>query len=170
MVCMHVCRTSLSWKLHTIHMLPTHLSILPTHVSILHTHLSILPDHLSILPSHLSILCTHLSILPHYLSILPSHLSILCTHLSILPRYLSISILLSLAVRTYLLLLQGPMWRQIRGMGLSYHYSMRCKIEEGLLYFILFRSAQVAQAFEVAKKILVSYHGGQEKGTRYNAD
>ena len=40
-------------------------------------------------------------------------------------------------------------------MGLSYHYSMWCKIEEGLLYFILFRSAQVAQAFEEAKKILV---------------
>jgi Zn-dependent M16 (insulinase) family peptidase len=46
-------------------------------------------------------------------------------------------------------------------MGLSYHYSMRCKIEEGLLYFILFRSAQVAQAFEVAKKILDGFLTGE---------
>ena len=47
------------------------------------------------------------------------------------------------------------MWRQIRGMGLSYHYSMRCLIEAGYISFNLFRAAQVVQAFEEAKKIMV---------------
>lgn len=47
------------------------------------------------------------------------------------------------------------MWRQIRGMGLSYHYHMRCQIEAGYIRFILYRAAQVVQAFEEAKKIMV---------------
>ena len=47
------------------------------------------------------------------------------------------------------------MWRQIRGMGLSYHYHMRCHIEAGYIKFILYRAAQVVQAFEEAKKIMV---------------
>ena len=48
------------------------------------------------------------------------------------------------------------MWRQIRGMGLSYHYSMSCSPSEGLLYLVLYKSTQVVQAYDVARKILVS--------------
>ena len=51
------------------------------------------------------------------------------------------------------------MWRQIRGMGLSYHYQIRCQIEAGYIKFILYRSAQVVQAFEEAKKIMVQQTG-----------
>ena len=45
-------------------------------------------------------------------------------------------------------------------MGLSYHYSMRCNIEAGFIRFILFRAAQVVQAFEEAKKIMVQWSVG----------
>ena len=48
------------------------------------------------------------------------------------------------------------MWRQIRGMGLSYHYSMSCSPSEGLLYLVLYKSSQLVQAYDVARKILVS--------------
>lgn len=57
----------------------------------------------------------------------------------------------------YLCALEGPMWRQIRGMGLSYHYSMTCQEENGLLLFLLFKSSQLVQAYEVAREIVVSY-------------
>ena len=52
---------------------------------------------------------------------------------------------------------QGPMWRQIRGMGLAYHYSMRCVPSEGLLYLQLYKASQLVQAYDVARKIVVSH-------------
>ena len=48
------------------------------------------------------------------------------------------------------------MWRQIRGMGLSYHYSMVCSPSQGLLYLVLYKSTQLLQAYNVARKIVVS--------------
>ena len=57
----------------------------------------------------------------------------------------------------YLTQLEGPMWRQVRGLGLAYHYSMYVKPDTGLLYFILFKSTHVVNAYKVAKEIVVSY-------------
>ena len=48
------------------------------------------------------------------------------------------------------------MWRQIRGMGLSYNYRMICRPDNGHLYFQLFKSSQLIQAYRVAKEIMVS--------------
>ena len=54
------------------------------------------------------------------------------------------------------------MWRQIRGMGLSYHYSMRCAPDSGRLSFLLFKSAQLVKAYEVAMEIMVrTLHSGR---------
>lgn len=52
---------------------------------------------------------------------------------------------------------QGPMWRQIRGMGLSYNYHMSCHPDQGQLYFHLFKSSQLVPAFKEAKDIMVAY-------------
>ena len=68
------------------------------------------------------------------------------------------------------------MWRQIRGMGLSYHYrcgrgsgrglitnslsfpySLSISPETGHLSFVLFKSSQLVQAYEVARDIVVSH-------------
>jgi len=62
----------------------------------------------------------------------------------------------------YLTQLEGPMWRQIRGLGLSYHYSMYVNIEHGLLYFTLQKSTHLANAFKEAKKITESFISGDE--------
>lgn len=48
------------------------------------------------------------------------------------------------------------MWRQIRGMGLAYHYSINCYPSQGLLYLVLYRATQVVQAYDMARKIVVS--------------
>lgn len=53
-------------------------------------------------------------------------------------------------------MLQGPLWRQVRGMGLSYNYRMACYPEQGHLYFQLFKSSQLVQAYKVSKGIVVS--------------
>ncbi len=47
------------------------------------------------------------------------------------------------------------MWRQIRGMGLSYHYNISANPESGKLTFVLFKSSHLVKAYEVAKEILV---------------
>ncbi len=47
------------------------------------------------------------------------------------------------------------MWRQIRGMGLSYHYSMSASPESGKLTFVLYKSSQLVRAYEVAMEIMV---------------
>ena len=51
------------------------------------------------------------------------------------------------------------MWRQIRGMGLSYDYSMRCTPESGQLAFNLFESSQLVEAYKVARQIMVTSVG-----------
>jgi len=46
------------------------------------------------------------------------------------------------------------MWKQIRGLGLSYGYSMLLKIHQGLLYNCLYMSASLLEAYKQAKKII----------------
>ncbi|XP_063241639.1 uncharacterized protein C05D11.1-like [Bacillus rossius redtenbacheri] len=54
----------------------------------------------------------------------------------------------------YLTQLEGPMWRQIRGMGLSYGYSIVPKPNEGLLYMTFYRATNCVQAFKEASKLV----------------
>jgi Zn-dependent M16 (insulinase) family peptidase len=46
----------------------------------------------------------------------------------------------------YLTCLEGPFWKQIRGLGLSYSYSISVDAEQGKLTFMLFKSTNVAGA------------------------
>ena len=43
-------------------------------------------------------------------------------------------------------------------MGLSYNYRMDCYPDVGHLYFQLFKSTQLVQAYTVAKEIMVCAH------------
>ncbi|KAJ8023724.1 hypothetical protein HOLleu_36243 [Holothuria leucospilota] len=56
--------------------------------------------------------------------------------------------------------LEGPMWKQIRGMGLAYHYRMHVKPEEGLLYLQLFKCTHVVSAYKETKAIVEGYLSG----------
>ncbi|XP_014676544.1 PREDICTED: uncharacterized protein C05D11.1-like isoform X2 [Priapulus caudatus] len=61
----------------------------------------------------------------------------------------------------YLTQLEGPMWRQIRGHGLSYHYSMSITPDTGLMTFVLFKSTHIASAYKRAKTIVDDYVSGR---------
>jgi len=63
----------------------------------------------------------------------------------------------------YFTALEGPFWKQIRGKGLSYNYSIQQHIEEGLLYFVLGQSANVVKAYSEAKLILDKYLRREEE-------
>ncbi|KAJ1519883.1 hypothetical protein ONE63_004123 [Megalurothrips usitatus] len=54
----------------------------------------------------------------------------------------------------YLSQLEGPMWKQIRGQGLSYSYSVFPTTHEGLLYLVLYRATNVVAAYKEARSIL----------------
>ncbi|XP_076234685.1 uncharacterized protein C05D11.1 [Calliopsis andreniformis] len=53
----------------------------------------------------------------------------------------------------YLIQLEGPMWRHIRGQGLSYGYNIYPKPSEGLLYLTFYRSTNIIAAYKEAKSI-----------------
>lgn len=63
----------------------------------------------------------------------------------------------------YLTQLEGPMWRQIRGVGLSYSYSINLQLTDGLLYLVLFKSTHVAAAYKAAFDIIEKHIKGAEK-------
>uniref|UniRef100_A0A1L8DTH1 Putative zn2+-dependent endopeptidase insulinase superfamily protein n=1 Tax=Nyssomyia neivai TaxID=330878 RepID=A0A1L8DTH1_9DIPT len=54
----------------------------------------------------------------------------------------------------YLTQLEGPLWRQIRGQGLAYGYSMIPRPHEGLLYLTFYRSTNVMAAYKETKIIV----------------
>lgn len=54
----------------------------------------------------------------------------------------------------YLLQLEGPLWRQIRGAGLAYGYSITPRPNEGLLYLSLYRATNVFGAYKETKNII----------------
>lgn len=60
----------------------------------------------------------------------------------------------------YLTQLEGPMWKQIRGLGLSYSYSIILKPEAGLIYFVLFKSASLVKAYKEGKAIVDNHLNG----------
>ena len=47
------------------------------------------------------------------------------------------------------------MWKQIRGQGLSYSYSVFPSTSDGLLYLTLYRATNVVAAYKEARNILV---------------
>lgn len=46
------------------------------------------------------------------------------------------------------------MWKQIRGKGLSYNYTLMLKINEGLLYLVLAKATNVVGAYKEALDIV----------------
>ena len=62
----------------------------------------------------------------------------------------------------YLTQLEGPMWRQIRGAGLAYGYSIMVSTDKGQIYFTLFKSTNPVKAYEEGKRIVMSHVGGEE--------
>ncbi|KAG0434837.1 hypothetical protein HPB47_018841 [Ixodes persulcatus] len=57
----------------------------------------------------------------------------------------------------------GPMWRQIRGQGLSYNYNLFVRPCDGLLYFCLTKSSLVAAAYGEALQIVERHLSGEEE-------
>ncbi|KAJ8726234.1 hypothetical protein PYW07_000932 [Mythimna separata] len=57
----------------------------------------------------------------------------------------------------YFTQLEGPMWRLIRGCGLSYGYAIRMSQNEGRLIFSLYRATNAVAAYNKAKSILEEY-------------
>ena len=54
------------------------------------------------------------------------------------------------------------MWRQIRGAGLSYGYSVLVSTNKGQIYFSLFKSTNPFKAYEEGKRIVMTHVEGQE--------
>lgn len=62
----------------------------------------------------------------------------------------------------YFTQLEGPMWRQIRGSGLSYGYGIRASLNEGRLILSLYRATSVVAAYSKAISILKEFLDGGE--------
>ncbi|CAG2250937.1 unnamed protein product [Mytilus edulis] len=54
----------------------------------------------------------------------------------------------------YMTQLEGPMWKQIRGLGLAYGYSMYVKPEKNLLFYVLTKSSNIRMLIRKAKTLL----------------
>ncbi|CAH2066403.1 unnamed protein product, partial [Iphiclides podalirius] len=62
-----------------------------------------------------------------------------------------------LVALNYFTQLEGPMWRLIRGGGLSYGYGVRSAAAEGRLVFSLYRATNTVAAYTKAKTIVEEY-------------
>ncbi|XP_047987418.1 uncharacterized protein C05D11.1-like [Leguminivora glycinivorella] len=62
-----------------------------------------------------------------------------------------------LVALNYFTQLEGPMWRLIRGCGLSYGYGVRPAFGEARLVFSLYRATNAVQAYTKAKSIVEEY-------------
>eukprot|EP00741_Cyanophora_paradoxa_P002772 tig00000630_g2692.t1 len=65
-----------------------------------------------------------------------------------------------LVLLEYLTTMEGPLWKQIRGQGLSYSYGIRPEVEEGTIYFTLFKSGSPEKAYPLAAKIARDFASG----------
>jgi len=61
----------------------------------------------------------------------------------------------------YLCALEGPLWRQIRGAGLSYNYRIQLSPLTGKIIFALFKSTHICNAYKKAKEIMLDYLSGK---------
>lgn len=66
-------------------------------------------------------------------------------------------------LKKYLFQLEGPMWRGIRGRGLSYSYGLNINVLGGYLMFYLYRATQIIEAYAESKKIIYSYLDGESQ-------
>ncbi|XP_015753163.1 PREDICTED: uncharacterized protein C05D11.1-like [Acropora digitifera] len=57
--------------------------------------------------------------------------------------------------------LEGPIWRQVRGLGLSYGYAMRVNPENGLLYLQLIKSTHLVKAYKKTQEIVNGHLSGE---------
>ena len=64
---------------------------------------------------------------------------------------------------SYLTQLEGPLWRGIRGLGLSYNYALYLSPADGLLHLQFYKSAQLVGAFREIKTIIEKYSTGESK-------
>ncbi|KAM3962814.1 LOW QUALITY PROTEIN: uncharacterized protein C05D11.1 [Aphomia sociella] len=65
-----------------------------------------------------------------------------------------------LVALNYFTQLEGPMWRLIRGCGLSYGYGVRPAPNEGCLVFSLYRATNTVAAYTKAKAIIEEFLAG----------
>lgn len=63
----------------------------------------------------------------------------------------------------YLTQLEGPLWRNLRGLGLSYSYSIQISPADGLMYFVLAKSTHVVDAYKKAEEIVNKHLSGEEE-------
>lgn len=56
--------------------------------------------------------------------------------------------------------MEGPFWKEIRGLGLSYGYHIGVSHEQGVVTFGLFKSTSIVDALHVAKAIIDEFAAG----------
>ncbi|XP_076754478.1 uncharacterized protein C05D11.1 [Xylocopa sonorina] len=88
--------------------------------------------------------------------------SYLCQSCPCINDYHSSDLAPLLVCLKYLTQLEGPMWRLIRGQGLSYGYNIYPKPNEGLLYLSFYKSTNIVAAYKEAKSI-VEIHINENK-------
>ena len=67
-----------------------------------------------------------------------------------------------MVVNEYLTMMEGPaFWQKIRGQGLAYSCNLNFNVEQGLLYFAVYRSPDAFKAFQAAKSIVEKYGSGE---------
>eukprot|EP00026_Physarum_polycephalum_P001754 Phypoly_transcript_01756.p1 GENE.Phypoly_transcript_01756~~Phypoly_transcript_01756.p1 ORF type:complete len:1003 (+),score=143.28 Phypoly_transcript_01756:138-3011(+) len=59
-----------------------------------------------------------------------------------------------MVVSTYFTMMEGLFWRSIRGGGLAYSFNITPRLEESVVLFYLYRSANIVKAYETADKIV----------------
>jgi Zn-dependent M16 (insulinase) family peptidase len=62
-----------------------------------------------------------------------------------------------MVLNEYLTTMEGPFWKQLRGMGLAYSYSIRLRPEQGLLYFVLYKSVSIPKAYQQSQNIIAKF-------------